>query len=417
MGEKFLCLMCRCIIDESSVELHKSLFHNGIKHYGLMWPLQVEHDISRDLWPVMIYKSEAIANVLGVSDVYIRDEGMNFSGSMKDYSVERAVKIGSESGHKVFFIVSSGNHAVSLAKYAVKNGATAVVFTPATSAKIGLLSSLSNVYVVGVKEAIFEDVYSLVAGMNLEGFYNANVSNEFLLSSFAPVAEQIAKLNPLPTHILAGVGNGSYLAGILLTLNGLVNNPPKIIPVGMAGAFPVEVAFEKKGYLEEYQDFKADEHSIDAAEGSIAIASYSMPQLMHAVYSSNGFPLGGLLNKDLGLAYELLASDKNLIEKGVVPEPTGIMGLAAALKHKNRFSKNDVILVGLTGHGIKDMDGIRRVAPSLGNLLTEEAIKKRPDLLVHKQEIRKDRILYVEKTISPNDLKSLLEKMMGGKKT
>ena len=415
MKNQFLCLICRCVIDECLVDLHKSSFHNSIKHYGLMWPLKVEHSVSRDLWPVMIYESEVIARALGVSKVYIRDEGMNFSGSMKDYSVERAIKIGSESGHKVFFIVSSGNHAVSLAKYAVKNGARAVVFTPATSSKIGILSSMNNVYVVGVKESIFEDVYSLVAGMNLEGFYNANVSNEFLLSSFAPIAEQIAKLDPFPTHILAGVGNGSYLAGILLALDGLVAVPSKIIPVGMAGAFPVEVAFEKKDYLEEYQDFKVDEHSIDAAEGSIAIASYSMPQLMHAVYSSKGFPLGGLLNEDLGLAYELLASDKNLMEKGVVPEPTGIMGLAAALKHKEKFSPNDVILIGFTGHGVKDMSGIRRVTSSLGSLLIEKAMKKRPDLLVHEHEIREDRILYVDKSIAPSDLKSLIEKMMGGK--
>jgi len=365
----------------------------------------------------MIYESEVIAKVLGVSKVYIRDEGMNFSGSMKDYSVERAVKIGSKSGYKVFFIVSSGNHAVSLAKYAVKNGARAVVFTPATSSKIGILSSMDNVYVVGVKEAIFEDVYSLVAGMNLEGFYNANVSNEFLLSSFAPISEQIAKLDPFPTHILAGVGNGSYLAGILLALDSLIAIPPKIIPVGMAGAFPVEVAFEKVGYLEEYQDFKVDEHNIDAAEGSIAIASYSMPQLMHAVYSSNGFPLGGLLNEDLGLAYELLATDKNLMEKGVVPEPTGIMGLAAALKHKKRFSRTDVIFISFTGHGVKDMNGIQRVTPALGNLLTEKAMRKRPDLLVHEREIREDRILYVDKSIATSDLKSLIEKMMGGKET
>lgn len=416
MDKQFRCLICNCVVDGHSVDLHKSSFHHDIKHYGLMWPLGVEYGINRDLRPVPIYESEVIAETLGVGKVYVRDEGMNFSGSMKDYSVERAVKLGRESGHEVFFIVSSGNHAVSLAKYVVKNGARAVVFIPATSSKIGMLSSMCNVYVVGVKEAIFEDVYSLVAGMNLEGFYNANVSNEFLLSGFAPIAEQIASLDPIPTHILAGVGNGSYLAGIALALDGLVATLPKIVPVGMAGAFPTEIAFEGSGYLEEYQEFRVDEHAIDAAEGSIAIASYSMPQLMHAVYLSGGFPLGDLLNEDLGLAYELLAKDGNLVEQGVVPEPTGIMGLAAALKHKERFSKNDVILIGFTGHGVKDMDGIRKVAPSLAELLTQKAMEKRPDLLVGEHAVREDRILYVNKTILAGDLKSLIEQMIGGDK-
>lgn len=417
MSKQFRCLICNGVVDGCSIDLHKSVFHNDVKHYGLMWPLDVEHHISRDLWLVSIHESEIIADVLGVSKVYIRDEGMNFSGSMKDYSVERAVEIGRRTGHKIFFIVSSGNHAVSLAKYVVKSGAEAVVFIPATSSKIGLLSSMHNVYVVGVKDAIFEDVYSLVAGMNLEGFYNANVSNEFLLSGFAPISEQIADLDPFPTHILAGVGNGSYLAGILLALDGLVTVLPKIVPVGMAGAFPTEAAFEGNRYLEEYQEFKIDEHTIDAAEGSIAIASYSMPQLMQAVYLSKGFPLGGLLNEDLGFAYELLAKDGVLMEKGVVPEPTGIMGLAAALKYKKRFSKNDVILISFTGHGVKDMDGIRRVTPLLAGFLTQKAMEKRPDLLVGEHAVRENRILYVSKTISISDLKSLIEQMIGESKS
>ncbi len=414
MKRKFRCLMCGCVVDEDSVNSHKYSLHNAIKHYGLMWPLEVEHNLKRDLWPVQIHESKFIANALGVDKVYIRDEGMNFSGSMKDYSVERSVEIGYNSGCKIFFIVSSGNHAVSLAKYAIKSGSIAVVFTPASSSKISMLSSMDNVFVVGVNDAIFEDVYSLVAGMDLEGFYNANVSNEFLLQGFAPIAEQIINLNPLPTHILAGAGNGSYLAGIALALDDLTGSLPKIIPVGMAGAFPVEVAFENRNYLEEYSDFKVDEHLIDAAEGSIAIASYSMPQLMHAVYLSNGFPLGGLLNEDLGLAYEVLSKDNNLMEKGVIPEPTGIMGLAGALKHKEIFSKNDVILIGFTGHGVKDMDGIRRMVPSLANLLTEKVMEKRPDLIVQEHEVREDRILFVDKTISTGDLKLLIKKMMGG---
>jgi threonine synthase len=406
--------MCGCIVAEDSVDLHKYFIHNGIRHYGLMWPLEVDLDMKRDLWPIINHESDVIADFLGVSKVYIRDEGMNFSGSMKDYSVEMAVKFGCESGYESFFIVSSGNHAVSLAKYATKAGVQAVVFTPATSSKIGMLSSMDNVFVVGVKEAIFEDVYSLVAGMNLDGFYNANVSNEFLLSGFSPIADQIANLNPAPTHILAGAGNGSYLAGIFLALNGLTVAFPKIVPVGMAGAFPVEEAFKAQNYLQEYNEFRVDEHEVDAAEGSIAIASYSMPQLMHAVYSSDGFPLGGLFNEDLGLAYELLARDKTLISGGVVPEPTGIMGLAAAIKHKERFSKKDVLLISFTGHGVKDVDGVRRVAPGLVELLTNAAITKRPDLIVQEHEIKEDKILFVDKAISPGNLKLLIKKMIEG---
>ena len=406
--KEYRCLICNATVNEEDVSDHKQTLHPELRHYGLMWPLVVSQNEKRDLWKTPIHESAVIAELLGVRKVYLKDEGMNFSGSMKDYSVERAIHLGKQAGHRSFFVVSSGNHAVSLAKYAAKHNVHAIVFTPASSSKIGMLSRAPNVYVVGVKDAIFEDVYVLVAGMKFGEYYNANVSNELLLAGFSSVAEDIERLDPLPTHILAGVGNGSYLAGIVLAWQKPIM--PKIIPVGMAGAFPTEAAFRERGYLREYDDFQVAEQLIDAAEGSIAIASYSMPQLMHAVYRSKGFPLGGILNEDLGRAYGLVMADEQLAESGSIPEPTGIMGLAAALKHRNRFTSEDVLLIAFTGHGVKDPWGIRRVAnPGDAEKLVKAAFSARPDLLLSEEcEADLEKVLYVAKDIAPEELERMI---------
>ncbi|NQU77256.1 pyridoxal-phosphate dependent enzyme [Candidatus Falkowbacteria bacterium] len=404
MDNKYLCLFCQDVVGGTEIEGHKNRHHKPLGHYGFMWPLSVSKIPSRDLWDVPTYESSILAEALGVGKVYIRDEGQNFSGSMKDYSVERAVMLGLQDGFGLFFVVSSGNHAVSLAKYAKKNGAGAVVFAPASSSKLAFLSSLPDVLAVGVEGAIFEDVYTLVADMSFEEIYNANVSNELLLPGFCPVANQVVESGLSPDYVIAGVGNGSYLAGFVLGFDQLSLPMPRIIPVGMQGAFPTERAFAEEVLVREYDDFLVMESTIDAAEGSIAIASYSMPQLIQAIRLSDGFPLGGLTNQDLREAYLLLSKDDNLIEKGVIPEPTGIMGLGAAIKHQRRFGSSDTLLIAFTGHGVKDVCGIRRLVPEISDRLIESARSSRPDLITN-NENDVGGVIFVDKGISVAELK------------
>jgi len=201
------------------------------------------------------------------------------------------------------------------------------------------------------------------------------------LSGFTTVSDEVMALDPLPTHILAGVGNGSYLAGIALGFCVKAAKCPKIVPVGMKGAFPTESALQKKRMIEEYHDFFADLCEIDAAEGSIAIASYSMPQLIHAINISNGFTLGDLDNNDLKEAYKVLSMDPCLVDHGAIPEPTGIMGLASAIKHCNQFGLNDVLLISFTGHAVKDLEGLERLTGGIGQNLVSLAKNNRQDLL------------------------------------
>lgn len=405
---EYRCLMCAEIVHESQIAAHKKL-HGSIEHYGTFWPLFCEPSNSRNLRSVPTYGSPLLAKKLGVRHVYVRDEGANFSGSMKDYLVERAVADGIRAGYSAFTVVSSGNHAVSLAKYCELHGARSIVFVPATSSKIPVLAALPGTLVIGIKDAIFEDAYECGAKLEIEGVYNANVSNDTLLFGLCTVASAIEHLKPLPTHILGGVGNGSYLAGIALGLGNLNGSLPKIVPVGMDGAFPTEKAFADGVPLCEYDAFHVEEHLIDAAEGSIAIASYSMPQLMCAVARSNGFPLGGLTNDDLARAYDALLEEKELIAQGAIPEPTGIMGLAAALKHKERFGKEDVIHISFTGHGVKDREGIERLMASDALPLIRHSERCRPDLLGSENVSEAQNVFFVEKGCSSAEASTIID--------
>jgi threonine synthase len=410
MTGSYYCLLCSRSVSEPDIPFHKAE-HGDLARYGIMWPPkeQVADSYCRS---IPTYESEILTQVLGVKRVYIRDEGANFSGSMKDYSVRRAIRLGLHAGKTAFYVVSSGNHACSLAIHAKKRGVRAVVFTLADCSKMEFLSSLPNTLVVGIKASIFEEAYNFVNRAYLDdnhNLYNANVNNERLLPAFAPIAEDIMSLDPPATHVLAGVGNGSYLAGIGLGFEYLKpDQSPRIVPVGMKGAFPSQEAFRRGQWLHEYTEFAVPESEIDAAEGSIATESYSMPQLMRALRLTHGFTLGGLTNLDLRNAYYLLARDDNLVSHGAIPEPTGIMSLAAALKWKRRFTKNDVLLLSFTGHGAKDWQGIERLVPTMGNTLASVAKVNRPDLVSINSSENQNSVLLVEKDASPEFLRDLV---------
>lgn len=359
----FQCLLCNKVVSEKLVFQHKSKKHNQHRHYGLMWQLGNTAEIGHGSKSKVI-SCPTLAKMAGVDMLYVLNEGFNPSGSMKDYLTAKAVSLGSAHGYKWYTVVSSGNHAVSLALAAQKVGSNVIIFVPEDSHKVDFLCSFPNTLVFAIKDSIFEDVYAQFGLFSeyMPCVYNANVSNEFILAGLANVWTAIKGLTHYPTHVLSGVGNGSYLAGFYWGISQTKEKHiPKIIPVGMRGAFPTELAIKKGEHICEYKEFKAPVDTIDAAEGSIATGSYSMPQLVYAVSQTNGFPAGGLVHADLAVAFEAILQEKELTKLGVVPEPTGILGLASLLKHKGLFSKNSRPMVVFTGHAIKDIGNVIRI--------------------------------------------------------
>ena len=432
----FQCLLCDQVLSHRAIAEHKSTYHSDLDVYGFMRYHQTDdlrsafaEDLdrfergqytgikgSRTLARMSalhlddcvlfaddgnaegdnpIHRSEVIAKTLGVRDVYIRDEGQNPTGSLKDYMVAAAVTLGMLDGADAFTTVSSGNHAVALARYAERVGRCANVFIPYSSSKAALLESLPNVEVFRMTDgkdgsACYEDVYEAHAKRTDAG-YNANASNEFIYDLIQQACIDTAlKLQgrAFPTHVLTGVGNGSYVGMLgkgfrLLARDGIIPHVPRMVPVGMDGGFPLETCVGmQRRHIFEYRDFRSGIEGIESAEGSIAIASYSMPHAVRAVRETNGMTLGGMRNEDLADAYRLLMQDPCLLDAGAIPEPTGIMSLAAAIKHRGMFDPDDVLLLCFTGHAAKDEQEITHLLGAEGDDLVDRALSSRADIRI-----------------------------------
>jgi threonine synthase len=403
----FKCLMCNHTIKSDQIRRHKQKAPNGLK-YAILWPnynpfIDYCYDID-----IPIYHSTVLSKALGVRKVYILDEGCNISGSMKDYLVKKTIQLAEKKNISIFNIASSGNHALSLANQTQMHGYSSLIFVPASSFKIKHLSTFDNTLVIALKDATYEDVYRLSNQINVSEIFNANVSNELLITGFQPVARQICALSPLPSHILAGVGNGTYLSGLAWSFQHTLAKLPKIVPVGMKGAFPFENAVNENINIYKYRMLGENKKQIDEAPGSIALESYNMPQLFHALKLSDGFPLGGLKNSDLRNAYSLLMNDETLMRNCVIPEPTGIMGLAAAIKHKQKFSGDDILLISFTGHAFTSIDSVKRLVPEMKQYLNLKLPYKKNKLFKMDSKICQN-IIYMHKNIRHEDLNRIIQ--------
>jgi len=406
----FKCLMCNHTIVSDTVDFHKQIDPQGCQ-YAILWPeynplMNYCYDID-----IPIYNSTVLSKALNVRKVYILDEGHNVSGSMKDYLVRKSIHLAEKKNISIFNIASSGNHALSLAKLSQMHGYYSLIFVPSSCQKMKHLAMFDNTLIIALKGATYEDVYCLSNQVKISGIYNANVSNELLITGFQPVARKICALSPLPTHILAGVGNGTYLSGLTWSFQHTLAKLPKIVPVGMKGAFPFENAVNKNKNIYKYQTFGEDTTYIDAAPGSVALESYNMPQLFHSLKLSKGFPLGSLTNSDLRNAYLLLMNDENLMKNCVIPEPTGIMGLAAAMKYKAYFSGDDILLISFTGHACTSIDSVKRLVPELMNPILCQYLSQRNHLSCMKTK-GKQNIVYLEKKISHKALTMIIQEWM-----
>ena len=419
--KKAYCTFTGDTVDFRQFKQHKRKIQDFVgQKYGTLWPIDIS-DLDTS-WGVSIptISEPAIAKFLGVSKVWIRYEGANQTGSMKDYLVTAAVKQGVKNGSSAFTVVSSGNHAVSLAHYSKEAGKKCVIFVPAKTSKLPILRSFENALVIGVENGdesiVFEDVYKFAQPIRIPCVCNANVNNDFLMAQVASASRQVIESlgsDNLPTHVIAGVGNGSYISGMIFGFDFLGVSGIKAVPVGMRGAFPTEDAFKQKKAYHEYPDFLFGESDISSAEGSIALESYSMPQLMHAINKSNGFPLGGLTDLDIASAYNFFAEKSESFNLGNIPEPTGILSLAAILKHKNVFQKDDRLLLSFTGAGFKNIEDVKTYGGVHSGLLVSKILETQSALpnnsfLNNGEGLIFDNFVPVNKYDSPEKVKEVI---------
>jgi threonine synthase len=307
-----------------------------------------------------LYKADGFGESLGLRNLYIKDDGLNPTASLKDRASAIAAVRAKKAGKTTVACSSTGNAASSLAGNAAAMGLTSFIFVPERAPK-GKVAQLLvfGAHVFCVK-GNYEDAFRLSAqAISRWGWYNRNAAiNPYLMEGKKTVSLEIAEQLGFktPDYVAVPVGDGCTIAGVWkgfkdLYALGLLDKLPRLISVQASLCCPINRAAETGKAIE-----KMDE---DTIADSIAVGTpRNGDKALAAIRESNGITVNVTDDEILSAMRRLGAA------AGVFGEPAGVAGTAGLIKlaEQNRIPPNALVVSIVTGNGLKDVVNAQKAA-------------------------------------------------------
>ena len=192
---------------------------------------------------------------IGASNLWLKDEGVNPTGSFKARGLACAVSMAVELGITELAIPSAGNAASAMAAYAAAAGLKAHIFMPRDVPQANYIECVSFGARVTLVDGLISDCARMVAqGAAKEGWFDVSTLKEpYRIEGKKTMGYELAEQFrwELPDAILYPTGGGVGLIGMwkafaeLEGLGWVVAKRPKMIAVQMEGCKPVVEAFEQ----------------------------------------------------------------------------------------------------------------------------------------------------------------------------
>ncbi len=317
-----------------------------------------------------VYKADQLAEILGIKTLYIKDDGLNPTGSLKDRASAVAVAKACEAGADTIACSSTGNAASSLAGNAAPVGFKTYIFVPERAPR----GKLAQLLIFGATVVSVQGSYGETFELSMEaierwGWYNCNAAiNPYLGEGKKTVSMELCEqLNwEVPDWLVLSVGDGCTIAGawkgvVDLYETGFIDRLPKMLGVQAAGCSPLVTAFRNNEPVK-----PAEENTI---ADSIAVGVPRNPdKALRAIRQSSGTMIS-VSDQEILAAMKLLG-----VTTGVFGEPAGVAGLAGLRKAvaEGIITSNEKVAVVITGNGLKDVQSAIKI--------TGEPIKIPPDV-------------------------------------
>ncbi len=293
-----------------------------------------------------------LGSELGLTEICLKDDGRNPTGSLKDRASAMAVAHAISLGQGVLACASTGNAASALAGMCANVGLTSVIFvsekTP--SGKLAQIVAF-GAYLIRV-EGDYDQAFDLaMSACSRFGWYNRNTGiNPYLSEGKKTVAFEIAEQLEweAPDWVFVPVGDGNIIASVgkgfeeLLHI-GFIEKLPRLVAVQSEGSSAIVDALLGDGVVRPVE--------VNTLADSIAVGHPRDPdRAMRAVRQSSGL---GVKVRDS----EILDAQSLLAKKeGVFVEPSAAASLAGLVRlaASGDIRPNDRVVLLLTGNGLKD---------------------------------------------------------------
>ena len=328
-----------------------------------------------------LYFAESLTEHLGGAKIYLKREDLNHLGSHKLNNVLGQILLAKRMGKKrVIAETGAGQHGVATAAAAAKFGMACDVYMGAEDVERQRLNVFrmemmgATVHAVETGTRTLKDAVDAAFGawMNdLEAFYvlgsavgphpYPTIVHEFQKVISEESRRQILeKEDRLPDYVIACVGGGSNAIGAFSQY--VADEEVKLVGVEAAG-----------------HGLDTDKHAATMTKGSVGIvdgmktyAVFKEDGELAPVYSiSAGLDYPGVgpehaYFKDSGRVEYVAATDEEAVQallllsktEGIIPAIESSHAIAEAVKRAPKLSKDDIIIINVSGRGDKDVAAI-----------------------------------------------------------
>lgn len=277
--------------------------------------------------------------------VYIKNEGMNPTGSFKDRGMTMAISKAVEHGAKAVICASTGNTSASAAAYATHAGITAAVLVPEGKIAMGKLSQAvaHNAQLLQV-QGNFDDCLDIARELaaNYPVHLVNSVNPDRIEGQKTAAFEVVEVLGDAPDFHFVPVGNAgnytAYFRGYSEELErGATTKLPRMFGFQAAGSAPIVLGHPVK-----------NPETIASAIRIGNPASWELALNAHKV--SDGY-FGAIDDADILAAQRILSA-----EVGIFVEPASAISVAGLLERAEAgfIPAGSVVVLTVTGHGLKD---------------------------------------------------------------
>lgn len=300
-----------------------------------------------------LYAADRLAKQLGIRRLWIKDDGLNPTASLKDRASAMAVAKAKEAGAQIIACSSTGNAASSLAGNAAAAGLRTCIFVPSRAPKGKLAQLMSFGATVISVQGSYEDTFELSRqAIERWGWYNRNAAiNPYLSEGKKTVGLEIMEqLNwQVPDYIAISVGDGCTIAGLWKGLKdlyaiGFIDRLPRLISAQAAGCYPINRAVEENAPWRPMEE--------NTLADSIAVGVPRNPDKAIAAIRDSGGLTVELSDAEIMAAQKLLGTSC-----GVFGEPAGVTGTAGLKKlcEAGIIPADATVVSVVTGNGLKDV--------------------------------------------------------------
>jgi threonine synthase len=299
-----------------------------------------------------LYDAPRSADYCRLSQLKLKHQGCNPTGSFKDTGMTVAVTQARKLGARLVVCASTGNTAASLAAYAARAELQCAIIVPE-----GQVSDAKLAQALDYGAKVLEIDGNFDASMNVirelaedESIYLVNSINPFRIEGQKTVAFELAEQLEwqVPDHLVlpgGNLGNSSAFGKGFRELlsSGLINRLPKITVIQAEGAAP----FARFYSDEEHREFVNEEHPKTLASAIKIGAPVSWQKAWRAVSETGGSVIT-VTEQEIADAKAVIGRD------GIGCEPASATTVAGI--RKLGIGENEWVVAVLTGHVLKDTD-------------------------------------------------------------